>query len=97
VVLTIAARGEGVEGLREALDRHHDWLVGTGALEERRRARLVQRTREVVERAARRWLWEETRAEALILERLDDVADGRLSPYDVAGEVLDGLKQGERI
>jgi len=97
VVMTIAAKGEGVEGLRDALDRHHDWLAETGALQERRRARLLQRTREVVERTTRRWLWEETRAEALIAKRLDDVAEGRLSPYDVAAEVVDELKQGERI
>jgi hypothetical protein len=25
------------------------------------------------------------------------VVDGRLSPYDLAAEVLDGLKQGTRI
>jgi GTPase len=97
VVLTVAAKGEGVEGLVEFLDRHHEWLAGSGTLAERRRARLLQRTREVVDRATRRWVWDETRAEALIAERLDEVVQGRLSPYDVAAEVLDGLKQGARI
>jgi LAO/AO transport system kinase len=97
VVLTVAAKGEGVEGLLESLDRHHQWLADSGTLEERRRARLLQRTREVVDRATRRWVWDETRAEALIAERLDEVVQGRLSPYDVAAEVLDGLKQGARI
>jgi hypothetical protein len=51
----------------------------------------------VVNRATRRWIWEETRAEPLITERLDQVVEGRLSPYDVATEVLDGIRQGERI
>ena len=97
VVLTVAAKGEGVEELLESLDRHHQWLADSGTLEERRRARLLQRTREVVDRATRRWVWDETRAEALIAERLDEVVQGRLSPYDVAAEVLDGLKQGARI
>ena len=97
VVLTIAAKGEGVEGLLEALERHHQWLADSGTLADRRRARLLQRTREVVDRATRRWVWDETRAEALIAERLDEVVQGRLSPYDVAAEVLDGLKQGARI
>jgi len=97
VVLTIAAKGEGVDGLIDALDRHHQWLSESGTLAERRRARLLQRTREVVDRATRRWVWDETRAEALIAERLDEVVQGRLSPYDVAAEVLDGLKQGARI
>ncbi len=97
VVLTIAAKGEGVEELVSALDRHHAWLADSGTLTDRRRARLLQRTREVVDRATRRWVWDETRAEALIAERLDEVVQGRLSPYDVAAEVLDGLKQGARI
>ena len=51
----------------------------------------------MVERATRRWLWEETRAEQLISDRLDEVAGGQLSPYEVAAEVLEDLKQGERI
>ncbi|HKU60479.1 MAG TPA: methylmalonyl Co-A mutase-associated GTPase MeaB [Gemmatimonadales bacterium] len=97
VVLTAAAKGEGVEGLVSALESHHQWLSDSGTLAERRRARLLQRTREVVDRATRRWVWDETRAETLIAERLDEVVQGRLSPYDVAAEVLDGLKQGARI
>ncbi|MFL5517203.1 MAG: methylmalonyl Co-A mutase-associated GTPase MeaB [Gemmatimonadales bacterium] len=97
VVLTVAAKGEGVEGLVAALDAHHAWLSDSGTLVERRRARLLQRTREVVDRATRRWIWDETRAEALIAERLDEVVQGRLSPYDVAVEVLEGLKQGARL
>ena len=40
---------------------------------------------------------EETRAEQMISERLDQVVDGTLSPYDVATEVLDSLKQGARL
>ena len=97
VILTAAARGDGISELVTALDRHHRWLVESGALEERRRRRLLDRTRAVVERAARRWLWEETDAERRIEERLDDVAAGRVSPYEVATEVLDELRQGERL
>jgi LAO/AO transport system kinase len=97
VVLTVAAKGDGVPELVEALDRHHEWLARSGSLEGRRRRRLLERTREVVDRAARRWMWGETHAERVITERLDEVVEGRLSPYDVATEVLDGLKQGARL
>ena len=79
------------------LDQHHEWLATCGELDIRRRRRLLERTREVVERATRRWLWEETRAEQLITDRLDEVAGGRLSPYELAAEVVEELKQGERI
>jgi LAO/AO transport system kinase len=96
-VLTVAAKGEGIDELIAALDRHHDWLVRSGSLEERRRRRILERTREVVDRAARRWMWGETQAEQLISERLDRVVEGTLSPYDVASEVLEGLRQGVRL
>jgi hypothetical protein len=58
----------------------------------RRRARLAARTRAVLERAVRRWLTEATHAEELLAQRLDEVADGRKSPYDVAAEILDQVK-----
>jgi LAO/AO transport system kinase len=97
VLLTVAAKGEGIDELLAALDRHHDWLARSGSLEERRRRRMLERTREVVDRAARRWMWNETQAEQVISDRLDRVVEGTLSPYDVAGEVLEGLKQGARL
>ena len=97
VVLSVAAKGEGIDDLIAALDRHHEWLARSGSLEDRRRRRMLERTREVVERAARRWMWRETQAEQVISERLDRVVEGTLSPYDVATEVLDGLKQGARL
>jgi LAO/AO transport system kinase len=96
-VLTIAAKNEGTTDVIAALDRHHEWLARSGTLEQRRRRRMLDRTREVVDRAAQRWIWHETHAEQLISDRLEEVVEGRLSPYDVATEVLDGLKQGARL
>jgi LAO/AO transport system kinase len=97
VVLTVAAKGEGVAELIQGLDRHHAWLIESGTLADRRRRRLLDRTREVVDRATRRWVWDETRADQRIAGRLEEIVAGRISPYEVAAEVLDGLKQGERI
>jgi LAO/AO transport system kinase len=97
VVLTSAVKGDGLPELEAALDRHHDWLIASGELQRRRRQRLRERTREVVDRATRRWLWEETRADQVIESRLDDVAAGQLSPYELAHDVLEELKQGETI
>ena len=97
VVLTSAVKDEGLTDLIGALDRHHQWLEESGELEQRRRRRLLERTREVVDRATRKWVWEESRAEQLISERLDEVAQGRVSPYELAQDVLEELKQGEKI
>jgi LAO/AO transport system kinase len=97
VLLSTASRGDGVPELVAELERHHAWLSASGELDRRRRIRLAARTREVVDRATRRWVWEETRAERLVQERLDDVAAGRLSPYELAAEILDGLREGARV
>jgi LAO/AO transport system kinase len=97
VVLTSAVKGEGIDALAAALDQHHQWLASSGELQRRRRRRLLERTREVVDRATRRWVWEESRAEQLITERIDEVEQGKISPYELAIDVLEELKQGERI
>ena len=97
VLLAVASKGDGVPELITALDRHFEWLEASGTLEERRRRRLLDRTREVVDRATRRWVWEETRADRHIAARLDAIVAGEASPYEVAAEVVGGLKQGERI
>jgi len=94
VLATVATTGDGVDELVAALERHHAFLVSTGQLGERRRRRLVDRMRAVVERAVRRWAWDETRADEVIAARLDDVTAARRSPYDVATEILDQIKTG---
>ena len=94
VLGTIASTGQGVDELAAALDRHHAYLEASGQLVERRRRRLAARTRAVLERGVQRWLVEATRAEELLRQRLDEVADGRRSPYDVAAEILDQVKTG---
>jgi len=96
VLATVASKGDGVGELLEALDGHQVWMEASGTLAERRRRRLIERTREVITRAARRWLWEEAQADQLIQLRLDDLVAGRVSPYEIATELVEGLKQGTR-
>src|SRR2546423_1495156 len=95
VLATVASTGAGVDELTAALDGHYAYLQASGKLAERRRQRLAARTRAVLERSVRRWLLEGTRVEELLALRLDEVADGRRSPYDVAAEILDQVKAGE--
>lgn len=97
VLGTIATKSEGIAELVGAIDAHHAQLEKSGELTTRRRRRLFDRTREVVDRATRQWVWQETNAEQLIRDRLDELAHGRVSPYEVATEVLDALKQGSRV
>lgn len=94
VVMTVAVKEDGITDVAAQLERHFAWLESSGELGERRRRRTRERTREVVERAARRWIWDDTEARQLIDSRLDDLMAGRTNPYEVATEVLDELRQG---
>ena len=94
VLATVASQGAGVDELAAALDRHYAYLETTGKLPERRRQRLAARTRAVLERSVQRWVAEATNADELLARRLDDVTNGRRSPYDVAAEILDQMKTG---
>jgi len=94
VLGTVASTGAGVDELLAALDRHTAYLQSSGQLAARRRQRLAARTRAVLERGVRRWLHEGMRVDELVARRLDEVTDGRKSPYDVAGEILDQMKAG---
>ncbi|MFI5210978.1 MAG: methylmalonyl Co-A mutase-associated GTPase MeaB, partial [Gemmatimonadales bacterium] len=94
VLGTIASKGEGTDELAVALEAHDQWLRTSGGLEKRRKRRLAERTREVVDRAARRWIWQETDAAAKIEQRLDDLAAGRVSPYELGAGIVMDLKKG---
>jgi LAO/AO transport system kinase len=77
VLATIAAKGEGIDELVAAMDKHYEQLTSLGILEERRHTRGVVRTREVVERAMRRW----------VANELKD-ADPSVGPYDMAAAIM---------
>ena len=94
----VATKGEGIDELVERARRATTpgWNAA-GDLARRRRRRLLDRTREVVDRATRQWVWEETGARAGDPRAARRRGAGRVSPYEVADEVLDALKQGSRV
>lgn len=94
VLLTVAPRGQGVEEAIAAIERHAAWLAATGELARRRRRRMEQVAREVVERAVRRHLWDGRGAGALVDDGLERVLRGETSPYELAAQVVAALARG---
>lgn len=94
VLLTVAARGEGIVPLVEALDRHRAYLESSGMLHQRRRERLAERTRAAVNRALLQWVWDNSAAEAMLVEALDDMSAGKRNPYEVAAAIVDHARTG---
>lgn len=93
VVTTSAVTGEGVPELVSAIEAHARYLAATGQLAERRRERLARHTREVVERHLRERVWRDGAGEALLAEGLPALAEGSVSPYQLADRILHSLRQ----
>src|SRR5690606_5439284 len=89
VLKTIAETGDGVPELAATLDRHRDWLAGSGELAGRRRERLAERVREEVARSVQRSVWVERGGADALRRALPDLEAGRLTPYEVAARILD--------
>ena len=88
VLQTVAATGQGVDALVEALDRHHAWLVASGELGRRRRRRLAERVREAVDRGLRQRAWTEAGGAAILEESLPALEAGTITPYEVAERIV---------
>ncbi len=95
VAATVASQGKGVDELVVLLDRHFAMQAEGGELERRRARRLEQRTREVVERALRRWMWSAEGPKAALDAALADVAAGTVSPYGAAARIVRTLTRSE--
>jgi LAO/AO transport system kinase len=95
VLRSVAAQGEGVAEVLDALDRHQRYLATSGELRARRRARLRERVAEVVEQKVRQRLWRDAGTSAWIEERLERLEAGSLTPFGVADDLL--ARSGELI
>jgi LAO/AO transport system kinase len=88
VLATTGAKGEGIDELLGALDRHFEFLERTGRLQARRRKRLRERVIEVVERKVRQRLWMHGPTSEWIEGRIPDLETGAATPFGVADELL---------
>jgi LAO/AO transport system kinase len=88
VLRSVAAQGEGITEVLDALERHHRWLERSGELRRRRLGRLRERVVEVVEDRVRRRLWRDEGTNAWLDTRLPSIESGETTPFAVAEELL---------
>jgi LAO/AO transport system ATPase len=87
IVSTVAARGEGVEDLLAALDRHAAWLASSGQGERRRRARAAAEI-EAIAVAELRSRIGDLHGSAALGTLAADVVAGTRDPYTAADELV---------
>jgi LAO/AO transport system kinase len=88
VVRAVAAKGEGIDDLVGALDRHFRYLDASGELSARRRARLREQVVEIAEHTLRRRLWGNPEANRYLDGHLPALEAGTATPFGVADELI---------
>ncbi|MFG2722969.1 methylmalonyl Co-A mutase-associated GTPase MeaB [Streptomyces sp. NPDC048416] len=92
IVKTVAARGEGIDEVVEALEKHHAWMAEHGVLAERRRARAAREVETIAVTALRERIGSlhgDRRLDALAQR----IVDGELDPYAAADELVTSLTE----
>jgi len=90
IVKTVASRGDGVDEVVEALEKHRGWLESTGGLAERRHHRACEEIEAIAVTALRERIGDlhgDQRLDALA----DRVLAGASDPYSAADELIEGL------
>ncbi|MFH8608307.1 methylmalonyl Co-A mutase-associated GTPase MeaB [Streptomyces sp. NPDC018029] len=90
IVKTVAARGEGVDEVVEALEKHRAWMEERGVLAERRVARASREVETIAVTTLRERIGSlhgDLRLSALA----ERIVAGELDPYTAADELVEGL------
>ena len=90
VVKTVAARGEGIDELMEAIDAHLAWLTEGGGLRRRRVARAADEI-EAIALARLRSRMGDLRHDESVDRLAAEVVDGTTDPYAAADQVVAAL------
>src|SRR5690349_6048028 len=93
IVKTVAARGEGIDEVVEALDKHRAWMEERGVLATRRTDRASREIETIAVTALRERIGDlhgDRRLDALA----ERIVAGRLDPYRAADELVAGLTRG---
>ena len=89
IVLTEAVRGEGIEGLWEAVEDHRRHLVESGRLEERRGEQLAGEVFAVASGRAKTHLERAVADDPELRRLLDEVKGRRLDPLTAVREIME--------
>ncbi|RSN31149.1 methylmalonyl Co-A mutase-associated GTPase MeaB [Amycolatopsis sp. WAC 04169] len=91
IVRTVASRGEGVDDVVQALDEHHDWLVGREELPRRRAARARDEVEAIAVQRLRAELVD-LRSGDRLAELAERVVARKLDPFAAAEELIADLR-----
>jgi LAO/AO transport system kinase len=92
ILRTVASRGQGIDGVVEALDKHRTWLEETGNLRASRRRRAADEIEAIAVTALRERMGD-LRAGRGLDELADRVVAAELDPYGAADLLVEGVTE----
>ena len=90
VVKTVAAQGQGVDEVMEAIDKHWSWMERSGTLRQRRLRRAGDEIEAIAINSLREKMGDLRHGNG-VDELAAAVVDGRTDPYAAADQVVDAL------
>jgi LAO/AO transport system kinase len=90
IVKTVAARGEGIDEVVEAIESHHTWMTEHGELGERRSRRAAGEI-EAIALQRLRSRFGDVHGGAALQQLAERVVVGELDPYAAAEQLIEGL------
>lgn len=90
VLATQAVNHIGLTELYGAIQSHHQFLIESGELERRRKARRREELLTLVEYQVRRRLVDGAESEPALVQLFDEVGEGVIDPHTASTRILDG-------
>lgn len=88
VVMTSTLDGRGIPELLAAIEKHREFANSSGDFANRRAQQLKAEVAETVEHYLKVMLWNKIQANGEMTKILEDVADRKTNPYDIARRIL---------
>ncbi|CAM5456096.1 Methylmalonyl Co-A mutase-associated GTPase MeaB OS=Streptomyces alboniger OX=132473 GN=meaB PE=3 SV=1 [Streptomyces alboniger] len=93
IVKTVAARGEGIDEVVEALEKHRAWMEERGVLAERRAARAAREVETIAVTALRERIGS-LHGDRRLSSLAERIVAGELDPYAAADELVESVTAG---
>lgn len=93
IVKTVAARGEGIDEVVEALEKHRAWMEERGVLKDRRRTRAAHEVETIAVTALRERIGD-LRGDRRLDALAERIVAGALDPYAAADALVEGVTAG---
>ncbi|MFE7155235.1 methylmalonyl Co-A mutase-associated GTPase MeaB [Streptomyces sp. NPDC057636] len=92
IVKTVAARGEGIDEVVEALEKHRAWMEKHGVLQDRRLARASREVETIAVTALRERI-ADLHGDRRLSSLAERIVAGELDPYRAADSLVEGLTE----